>query len=254
MKKDDFGNIIAKKEGSDDFSVMIAAHLDEIGFTIEKVDEEGFAYPSKLGGWDPRILPGNLMKGEKGWGIVSTSPSTLLSEEEKENPVGMEDLFLEGKNLRAGDFIAKDSETMELGNPNLLVGKGFDDRAGVAVLIETFRRLENKTDATVYGVGTVQEEVGLRGAGVTAYRIDPDLAIVLEVALADDVPAGNPHTPVVELGEGPAVTVKDASMISHQGLNEFMIQTAEEEDIPLQLEILDHAATDAGRIHLTREV
>lgn len=253
IETDKFGNVIAKRRGSGNFSVMLAAHIDEIGLAVEKVDEEEFAYPSEVGGWDPRILPASPMRSEKGWGLISASPFELLDEEEKEDSVKSKDLFIEGHDLAPGDFLVQDVKTAELGNPDLLVGKGFDDRAGVAVLLEAFRRLEGETEADIFGVGTVQEEVGLRGAGVAAFKLDPDLAIVLETALADDMPVGNPHTPVVKLGEGPAITVKDASMISHPGLNQFLLEVAEENDISHQLEILEHGGTDAGRIHITRE-
>lgn len=253
VETDKFGNVIAKREGTGNFSVMLAAHIDEIGLAVEKVDDERFGYPSKVGGWDPRILPGSPMKSERGWGVVSTSPLELLEEEEKESPTQFDELFIEGENLSQGDFLVEDSEVAELGNPNIITGKGFDDRAGAAVLIESLRRLPDAIEADIYGVGTVQEEVGLRGAGVAAFRLDPDLAMVLEVALADDVPVGFPHTPVVELDKGPAITVKDASMISYPGLNRFLLETAEENDIPYQLEVLEHGGTDAGRIHITRE-
>ncbi len=198
-------------------------------------------------------MPTNPMRSEEGWGLVSTSPPELLEEDEKDTPIKSKDLFIEKNGLNSGDFLVQDSKVAELGNSNLLVGKSFDDRAGVAVLIEAFKRLEDNTEANIYGVGTVQEEVGLRGAGVAAFKLDPDLAIVLETALADDIPVGKPHTPVVKLGEGPAITVKDASMISHQGLNKILLEEAEENDIPYQLEILEHGGTDAGRIHITRE-
>lgn len=253
VETDKFGNVIAKREGAGDFSIMLAAHLDEIGLAVEKTDEEEFAYPSKVGGWDPRILPASPMRGKEGWGLVSASPPELLKKDEKSNSIKFKDLFIESQDLASGDFLVKDAKAAELGNSNILAGKGFDDRAGVAVLIETFKRLEAETEANIYGVGTVQEEVGLRGAGVAAFKLDPDLAIVLETALADDMPVGAPHTPVVKLGEGPAITVKDASMISNPGINKFLIETAEEENIPHQMEVLEHGGTDAGRIHITRE-
>jgi len=252
VSTDKFGNVIALKRGSKDFSVMLAAHMDEIGLVVEKVDGEGFSYPSSVGGWDPRVLVGKPVRSEKGWGVVVAAPFELLGEEERKRAVEYEDLFIDGHGLGTGDFLSQDVEVAQLGTPDILVGKSFDDRAGVAVLIETFRRLENQ-EANVYGVATVQEEVGARGAGVAAFKLNPDLAIVIEVALADDVPAGAPHTPVVRLGRGPAITVKDASMISDQNLTNFLMKVANSRGIPYQLEVLDHGGTDAGRIHLTRE-
>lgn len=252
IETDKFGNVIATKEGSSDFSVMLAAHTDEIGLAVEKVDEDGFAYPARVGGWDPRILPGSPMKSEKGWGLVSTPPLELLDEENKKKAVRHDDLFIEAHDLSPGGFLVQDAETAELGNPNIVVGKSLDDRAGVAVMIQAFKKIKD-FEPNIHAVGTVQEEVGLRGAGVAAYKLNPDLGIVLEVALADDVPIGGPHTPIVRLGKGPAITVKDASMISHPGLTNFLIQVAEDEGIPHQLELLERGGTDAGRIHLTRE-
>lgn len=253
VKKDKFGNIIAKKEGKADFSVMLAAHMDEIGLAVEKVDEGRFGYPSKIGGWDPKILPSNPMKSEEGWGLVATSPPELLKDNKKKKPVKANDLFIDGYDLNQGDFLVKDSKVAELGDPNLLAGKSFDDRAGLATLIEIFRRLDEKIEPDLYGVGTVQEEVGLRGAGVAAFKLNPDLAIVIDTALADDIPAEPPHEPIVNLGKGPAITVKDASLIPHPEINQFLIDVAEKNGIPYQLEVLEHGGTDAGRIHITRE-
>ena len=252
VKVDRFGNVIALKRGSGDFSVMLAAHMDEIGLAVEKVDEGGFSYPSSVGGWDPRVLVGKPMRSERGWGMVTTSPRELLSSEAKKRAVKERDLFVDGHGLQTGDFLVLDVEAAPLGDPNVLVGKSFDDRAGVAILVETFRRLK-KHEANIYGVATVQEEVGARGAGVAAFRLNPDLAIVLETALADDVPSSGPHTPVLKLGGGPAITVKDASMISHPGLTKYLTQVARSQKIPHQLELLDRGGTDAGRIHMIRE-
>ncbi|KXA99560.1 hypothetical protein AKJ47_00040 [candidate division MSBL1 archaeon SCGC-AAA261G05] len=252
VKMDKFGNVIATKEGSSNFSIMLAAHTDEIGLAVEKVSEDGFAFPARVGGWDPRILPTNPMKSDDGWGLVSTSPIELLDEEDKKKAVRHKDLFIEAQDLSPGGFLVQDAKVTELGNPNVVVGKSLDDRAGLSVMIEAFKKIED-FEPNIHAVGTVQEEVGLRGAGVAAYKLNPDLGIVLEVALADDVPVGGPHTPVVRLGKGPAITVKDASMISHPKLTNFLIQVAESEEIPYQLELLEHGGTDAGRIHLTRE-
>lgn len=252
VEVDKFGNVTALKRGSSDFSVMLAAHMDEIGLAIEKVDGEGFSYPSSVGGWDPRVLVGKPMRGERGWGIVAAPPYELLDEDARKRAVRESDLFVDGHGLGPGDFLVQDAKAAQLGNPNVMVGKSFDDRAGVAVLMETFRRLK-KHEANIYGVATVQEEVGARGAGVAAFRLNPDLAIVLETALADDIPAGAPHTPVVKLGGGPAITVKDASMIAHPGVTNYLLEVARSRDIPHQLELLDRGGTDAGRIHLTRE-
>lgn len=252
VKTDKLGNVIAKREGTGDYSIMLAAHMDEIGLAVEKVDEENFAYPSRIGGWDPRILPAKPMKSEKGWGMVSTSPPELLDENKKDKSVKHHDLFIEGHDLNPGDFLVQDSEVAELGNKNTLVGKSFDDRAGVAILIETFRRLSGEVEADIYGVGTVQEEVGLRGAKVSAYGINPDIGLVLETTPADDFPTNQSHTPIIELGKGPAITVKDASLIASQPLNKFLIQRAKKENIPYQISLLEHGGTDAGRIHLTK--
>lgn len=251
VQVDKFGNVIAVKRGAGDFSVMMAAHMDEIGLAVEKVDDEGFAYPSSVGGWDARVLVGKIMRGEHGWGLVSVPPRELLDEKARKRGVRGRDLFIDGQGLMKGDFLVQDVKATQLGNPNVVVGKCFDDRAGVAVMIETVRRLK-KHAADVYAVGTVQEEVGARGAGVAAFKLNPDLGVVLETALADDVPSDGPHTPVVRVGRGPAITIKDASMISHPGLTRYLLETARSKGIPYQLELLEYGGTDGGRIHLTR--
>lgn len=252
IETDSFGNVISTRNGSSDFSIMLAAHSDEIGLAVEKISEDGFAFPSRVGGWDPRILPSSPMNGKNAWGLISTSPIGLLSKDEKKKSVGHNDLFIETHNISTGSFLVNDVKMKELGNPNVIVGKSLDDRAGLTVMIEAFKRISD-FEPNIHAVATVQEEVGLRGAGVAAYKLNPDLGIVLEVALADDVPSGRPYTPVISLGKGPAITVKDASVISHPKLTDFMIKVAEDEDIPYQLELLERGGTDAGRIHLTRE-
>lgn len=253
VKTDRLGNLIATKKGSGEFSLMLAAHIDEIGLAIEKVDGEGFAYPSRVGGWNPQVLPSKSLKSEKGWGVASVLPLDLMDEENRTKGVKSDDLFVDGDEISVGDFMVFDVSVAELGNPNLLVGKSFDDRAGVTVLIEVFNRMSDDVEFDVYGVATVQEEVGARGAGVAAYKLNPDLALVLETALADDVPTDGAHTPSVRLGGGPAITVKDASVISHPGLTNYLVRIAEKLEIPHQLEILERGGTDAGRIHLVRE-
>ena len=259
---DRLGNVIAHKKGTGP-KVVVAAHMDEIGFLVSHVDEEtGFLRIDPVGGFDPRTLIAQRVavhaKSGATYGLIGIKPVHILTEEERKKTPEMKDLFvdigLSGKEakeqVRVGDPVTLVQTFAEVGN--LVTGKALDDRVGVYVGIEAVRRL-GKHKADVYFIATVQEEVGLRGARTSAFAVAPDIGVALDVTPACDMPGVPAHEHVTRLGKGVAIKVKDSASISHPGLVQFLVNLAEERKIQYQLEILPRGGTDAGAIQPARE-
>jgi len=155
--------------------------------------------------------------------------------------------------VRPGDPIVPETTTERMANPNLIMGKAFDDRIGCAAVIEIMRILSKESlDVSVYGVGTTQEEVGLRGAQTSGWVVSPDLCFVLEVGIAGDVPGVKPEEAQEKVGKGPAILLRDATLIPNIKLRDFIIDLAERLKIPYQVDVLERGGTDAGRIHMIK--
>jgi endoglucanase len=273
IETDNFGNIISIKKSTrkDSPKIMLAAHMDEIGLIIKHIDEKGFLNFEKIGGIPPRNLFSQPVQvhGKKGSipGLVYTKPPETPEEATKIPDI--KDFFIDigAKNrteaeklgIHIGDSITFEKPFKQLGNGTLIASKAFDDRVGVAVIIQTMKNLTKQTlQAHVYGVADVQEEVGCRGAQVAAYRIAPDMAIAIDVTIAGDIPGVPEKDQVTKLGAGPAIKIMDSTagqlgLIAHQKVRELLQSTAEEEKIPYQMEVLPRGSTDAATIHLTRE-
>lgn len=264
LRVDAVGNVTAIKKGTGatNVKVMIAAHMDEIGFMVTGIDSNGLIRFTNVGGVDDRILPGLRVKiGTKQVpGVILWKPIHMGNDP---NTVKLKNLRIdigaskkegaEGK-VKQGDRITFDSRYMELGEKTLR-GKAFDDRAGCAVLIDVLRGGPYPVD--VLAAFTVQEEIGLRGARVAARILCPDVALTLEGTTAHDLPDPNADAdetlvanPGCRLGQGPALTVMDSSMITHPRLLHFLRETAEAKEIPYQLKTALGGGTDAGAIHL----
>ena len=247
---DPMGNLIALKKGDGTgLKVMIAAHMDEIGLMITHITEDGFARFTNIGG----ILPHTLLGGRVQFadGRVGVIHSDRIKDRSK--VYGLDKHFIDvGASSRedcpvgVGDAVGFLRPFMA--NGNRLTAKSMDDRIGCVVAIEALRRLD-KTPHDVYFVFSVQEEVGTRGAEAAANGIDPDVGISLDVTLTGDVPEATPMA--VSLGEGAAIKVKDAGMISHAGLVRLMRQRAEEAKIPHQMEVLTGGTTDARPMQIS---
>jgi len=259
---DRLGNVIARKKGPGP-KVAVAAHMDEIGFFVSYVDEEnGFLRIEPVGGFDPRTLIAKRVTVHTGSGplvgLIGIKPIHILTEEERKKEIKVSDLFVDlglpGERVkelvRIGDPVTLRQEFLEVGE--LVSGKALDDRVGVYVGIEAMRRLADHR-ADVYFVGTVQEEVGLRGARTSAFSLAPEIAVALDVTLACDMPGVQEHQQITRLGKGVAIKVKDSASISHPGLVRFLVDLAEERKIPYQVEILPRGGTDAGAMQLARE-
>ncbi|MBI5460407.1 M42 family metallopeptidase [Methanobacterium sp.] len=264
---DNMGNLIATKNGKPDGKkVMLAAHMDEIGLMVRYIDKEGFIKFSKLGGINDQMLLNQEVyihsNGEKTLGVVGSKPPHRMKAAEKKKPVQYENMFIdigasnkedaEGM-VNVGDPITIKQKFAELKN-DLVMGNAMDNRVGCAIMVEVMKRA--RSDATIYGVGTVQEEVGLKGARTAAYRINPDMALALDVTISGDHPGMKEEDAPAKAGEGPCIILTDASgrgIITHPQVKELLIQVAEEEEIPYQLEVSEGGTTDATAIHLTRE-
>ena len=262
FKVDTLGNLLAFKRGTgrNRLRVMLAAHMDEVGLMVVDHDKDGFLQARTVGGIDPRLLPGALFHVGPGRipGVVGVKPIHLLKEGEGEKVSKIESLAVdigakskdEAKKLAPlGTYAAFATQFRELGTT--VSGKAFDDRAGCAVLVELLRGERFRFD--LHAAFTVQEEVGLRGAQVAAYAIEPDCAFALEGTIADDTPKEKEGSPTTELGQGPAITVMDRSVISDRRLVRLLTGAADELDIPYQFKQPGIGGTDAGAIHLARE-
>ncbi len=248
IRVDALGNLIARK-GSGGKKIMLAAHMDEIGIMVNHVDENGFARFSSLGGVFPQTLVGSRVKFVNGTsGVIGAHflkrPVRLVMN----NKMYVDTGATSPKNspIQVGDVAGFERPFLDLGKR--LVAKSMDDRIGVAVLIETLRELKS-TPHEVYFVFTVQEEVGVRGATTSAYGVNPDIGIALDVTGADDVPEIDTKT--IFLGKGPTFKFKDAGSLGDPRLIEHFIKTARKNKIPYQREVATMGGTDARAIQLT---
>ncbi|WP_423793115.1 M42 family metallopeptidase [Methanocaldococcus indicus] len=269
VEVDKFGNVIAKI-GDKGKRVMIAAHIDEIGLMVKYIDDNGFLKFTKIGGiYDPTILNQKVkVHGEKGdlIGVLGSKPPHRMKEEERNKIIKYEDMFIDigaecreeaiemGVNI--GTPVSFIAELNELGK-NRLTGKAFDDRVGCSILLELAKNLSKEDlNCQVYLVGTVQEEVGLKGAKVSAYKINPDLALAIDVTIAGDHPGIKKEDAPVDLGKGVVIDIADASgrgLIAHPEVLKLLKDTAEKYNIPYQLEVGEGGTTDGTAIHLVRE-
>ncbi len=266
IEVDQLGNLIAKKNGNPSSQkIMLAAHMDEIGLMVRYIDKKGFIKFSELGAINDQMLLNQsvYIQSSKGnvTGVIGSKPPHKMKEAERKQILKYDNMFIDigAKNreeaeelVSVGDPIIIRKEFEELQN-GLVTGKALDNRVGCAVLIEVLKRAE--TNATVYGVGTVQEEVGLKGAKTSAFSINPDMALALDVTISGDHPGIKEDEAPSMAGKGPAIILTDASgrgIITHPQIKELLIFTAREEEIPYQVEVSDGGTTDATSIHLTR--
>lgn len=264
---DKIGSVIFAQKGSDARpKIMLASHMDEIGFMVKTITKEGFIKFTTLGGWWEQVMLGHRVtvmtaKGNIP-GVVGSKPPHVLTPEERKKVVKKQDMYIdigassaqearEQFGVRPGDAIAPYSDFTVMANEKFLMGKAWDNRIGCAVIVDVLERLQTESHANmVYGVGTVQEEVGLRGAQTSANVIDPDIAFAVDTCVAGDTPGLTEDQALSKLGRGVAISIYDASMIPHTGLRDFTIATAEENNIPYQLEFTEGGGTDAGKIHV----
>ncbi|MEQ6389916.1 M42 family metallopeptidase [Bacillaceae bacterium S4-13-58] len=265
--QDHLGSLIAKKVGEENGpKVMVAGHLDEVGFMVTRIDDKGFVYFQTVGGWWGQVMLAQRVtiqtKNGDVTGIIGSKPPHILPAEARKKPVDIKEMFIDiGASskeeaqefgVRPGDSIVPYFEFTVMKNEKMLLAKAWDNRIGCAIAIEVLKQLKGVEHPNeVYGVGTVQEEVGLRGAKTSANMINPDIAFGVDVGIAGDTPGISDKEASSKMGEGPQIILYDASMVSHKGLRDLVTNTADEMNIPYQFDAIAGGGTDSGSIHLT---
>lgn len=259
VKIDNMGNVTAFIKGkSSDKKIMSAAHMDEIGFIVRHIDENGFIRILPLGGFDPKTLTAQrvTVHGTKDLpGCMGVKPIHVMTVEERGKLPAVTDYVVDvgmGKEevekfVSVGDAITRVSDMVEMGD--CLNVKSIDNRGGCYTLIEAVRAVKEageKPDYDLYAVFTVQEEVGLRGAHAATMEIQPDFAFALDTTIAFDTPGSGSHDKCTVLGKGTAVKVYDSSMVTDPRMVKYMAALGDEKKIPYQLELLAAGGTDAG--------
>jgi putative aminopeptidase FrvX len=266
---DGLGSLIAKKAGKDGGpKIMVAGHLDEVGFMITHIDDKGFLRFQTVGGWWSQVMLAQRVtivtrKGDI-TGVIGSKPPHILPPEARKKPVEIKDMFIDigassrdeaiAWGVRPGDMVVPYFEFTVMNNEKMLLAKAWDNRIGCAIAIDVLKHLKDEDHPNVvYGVGTVQEEVGLRGARTSAQKIEPDIAFGVDVGIAGDTPGISEKEALSKLGKGPQIILYDASIVSHKGLRELVTDTADELNIPYQFDVMAGGGTDSGAIHLTHK-
>lgn len=259
---DNMGNLIALKKGTlkkGKKKIMAAAHMDEIGFMVQHIDDRGFVRFCPLGGFDPKTLSSQrvIIHAEKGpvMGVMGGKAIHLMKDEERKKMPDVKDFFIDTGLSKAkvdqlvsvGDSITRDRHMIEMGD--CVNGKSFDNRMLVFVLIETVKRLK-KIPHDFYAVFTVQEEVGIRGARVAVHSIQPDFGICLDVTLANDIPGVASHETINKLGEGTSIDVMNRMTIADPRMVKYLKDLAKKKKITFQIEAMDAGGTDASAMQM----
>jgi len=253
---DNMGNVVTIKKGKKSKKAMVAAHMDEIGFIVSHIDDAGFVRFNPLGGFDPKTLTAQrvIVHGKKDLiGVMGSKPIHVMTPEERNKVVPITDYFIDlgmskkevEKYVEIGNPVTRQRELIEMGD--CVNCKSIDNRVSVFILIETLKELKN-VPYDVYGVFTVQEEVGIRGASVSALKIQPDFGFGLDTTIAFDVPGARPQEKVTELGKGTAIKIMDSSTICDYRMVSYMKKTADKHKIKWQPEILPAGGTDTAGI------
>lgn len=262
---DKLGSIFFHHYGKEGYPrIMLSAHMDEVGFIITYIEENGFLRFETLGGITNNILLGQriLLKGEKGYlkGIIGTKPPHIMTPEEQNKIIPKEDLFIDigadnlsqaqEKGAEVGTLGVFDVEFTDIGD-EYFRGKAFDDRAGCTVLAEVFKSMKD-SPYNIVAVGSVQEELGLRGARTAAWQVDPDYGLALEGTFVADVPNTRPDRVSSKIKGGPVITILDKTVFTHPTVLKTLVKVGKEKSIPFQFKKVPMGGTDAGAIHLTK--
>ncbi|MBN6094168.1 MULTISPECIES: M42 family metallopeptidase [Staphylococcus] len=268
--EDNLGGIFGKKSATNgDKTLMVAGHLDEVGFIVTKIDNNGFLKFTPIGGWWNQVMLSQKVtittdEGKKIRGIIGSKPPHVLSPEERKKTIDMKEMFIdigvkskkeaEQFGIEIGNMVTPYSEFETLANQKYLTAKAFDNRYGCALAIDVLQNLKNEAiDINLVAGANVQEEVGLRGAKVAANKIKPDLAIAIDVAIAYDTPGMSGQVSDTAIGNGPVVIIMDASNIGHVGFTKHIKDVAKKHNITVQLDTTAGGGTDAGSIHVANE-
>lgn len=260
---DNLGSIIAIKKGlKDGPKVMLSANIDEAGFVVKHVDKDGYIKIQPVGKWWLPVLPAQpvVIKTRTGLmyvGVISSKVHRRSEEGNFKKFIEIDDLYVdlgvsskeevELLGIEIGDSIARKSDFHVLANPNFLMSKAWRNRAGTGVVIDVMRNLKDvQTDSTIFGVGTVQGEVGLRGARTAANFVKPDVAITLDVTASTDTPGEDNR---IKIGVGTTFEIMDATYIGHKGLLYMLEDLSKDLNIDYQIEVSGVGANDSGEIH-----
>ena len=266
IERDRMGSIIGIQRGTEEAPrVMLAGHMDEVGFLVKLVTQEGFIKFVTVGGWWDQVVLAQrvtlLTRNGEVPGVIGAKAPHLLQPEERKKVLQLKDMYIDvgatskdeidAMGVRPGDPAVPVCPFTIMSNSKSYLGKAWDDRVGCALTIQALEELaETDHPNTVYGAGTVQEEVGLRGARTSAHVVSPDVGIILEVGIAGDVPGIKEEESAEKLGAGPVLMVYDRSMIPNLALRDLTMDTAEELGINLQFDAMQRGGTDAGTIHI----
>lgn len=268
IEQDRLGSIVARRQGrSETPRVMLAGHMDEIGFMVRLITDEGAIKFIPLGGWWNQVVLAQRVtvhtaKGDVP-GILGAKPLHLIPAKDRDVMVDKRDMYIDvgatnrdeaiALGIQPGDPITPASAFSLMASPGTYMAKALDNRVGCALFIQVLQGLAKDPEGhpnTLYGVGTVQEELGVRGATTIVRAVNPDVAIILETDIAGDVPGIKPDECATKLGKGPAMSVFDTRMIPNAQLRRLVMDTARENGIPLQLSSMEGGGTDGGAIHM----
>ncbi len=267
VTNDRAGNVFCERRGTSAFPrILVAAHMDEVGLMVQTITGEGLIRFLALGGWWTHTLLAKRVRiltrsGIEIPGVIGAKPPHFLSDAEREKVMKIEDMFIDvgARNaeevrsfgIRLGDTVVPDSPFLHMHNPDYLLSKAFDDRAGLSLVVQAAQEIVSTAHPnTVIFAGTVQEEVGTRGAKTAAAYANPDVAIVAEGAPADDMPGTGKEDRQAVLGSGVQIRIMDSSAIMNRRFTEFVIDTAEKNGIAYQVTVRRKGGTDAAPIHL----
>jgi len=263
LRYDNLGSLIATKKGKDEQPVfMMAGHIDEIGFVVKSIDDQGFLRISPVGGWWGHVLLAQALcittrEGKDVFGVVGSKAPHGMPAEVRSKVIEVKDMFVDigvdskdevlSLGIAPGDMVTPVSEFNVMANPNYLCAKAFDDRIGAYIATEVLRRLRGVAhQATVVAVGTVQEEVGLRGAKTATYAVKPDIGVALDVTIAQDTPNDEKGT---KMGVGITLAIKDGSHLAHRPFLNYLSDLSKELELGVQFDLLTAGGTDSGEMH-----
>lgn len=254
---DNMGNVIALKKGVKDKKVMIAAHMDEIGFIVTHIDDKGFVYFHTLGGFDPKTLTAQrvIIHGKEDViGVMGSKPIHLMNAADRLKVPTVKDFFIDtglsknqlAKLIEVGSTITRERKLIEMGD--CINCKSLDNRVSVFILIEMLKEMTEKPPYDTYAVFTVQEEIGIRGANVSSMLINPDYGFGLDTTIAWDTPGSTKQEQVSALGEGACIKVMDSSTVCDYRMVSYMKEISKKHKIKTQLEILPAGGTDTAGV------
>jgi len=268
VSQDRLGSVVAKKTGiAGGPKIAVVGHLDEVGFIVHFIDDNGFIKFSPVGGWWGQVMLSQQMTittgtGKKIHGVIGSTPPHALSPEERKKVVEIDKMFIdigvdnkeeaEALGIKPGDMITPYADFRELANPKYLLAKAWDNRIGCAVAIDVLNNLKNENHPNeYYAIGSVQEEVGCRGARTAAQMIKPDIVFAADVGLAGCMPGAEKIK--AKLGKGPIITLMDGGLVGHKDLRNYVVNLAEKHDIPIQFDVMMGGGTDAATMHVTHD-